>query len=199
MYYMQEIIDKITTEMMEYVCDNLCRYPKECSEDELIDVCSECKMGKFVCCLLNTVNTDVITSEKMKSKETKHIDDLDLTVRTYNCLKRVGIDTVDDLCKMTEIEVASIRNFSQKCVDEINLKLFNIGKALRIDRTEVSCMNEIGIGDKVIMNDRYFVADKNKNVEFTVRSDPFDLCGTVCVMLENYRGGYALDGLSKVI
>jgi hypothetical protein len=54
------------------------------------------------------------------------------------------------------------------------------------------------IGDKVIMNDRYRVADKNKGVEFVVRSEPFDICGTKCVLLENYRGGYALDRLTKV-
>lgn len=54
------------------------------------------------------------------------------------------------------------------------------------------------IGDKVVMNNKYRVSDKNKGVEFTVRSEPFDLCGTVCVMLENYRGGYALDGLTKI-
>jgi hypothetical protein len=54
------------------------------------------------------------------------------------------------------------------------------------------------IGDKVIMNNRYRVSDKNKGVVFTVRSEPFDICGTECVLLENYRGGYALDGLTKV-
>ncbi len=60
-------------------------------------------------------------------------------------------------------------------------------------------MSDIKIGDKVIMNDNYRVADKNKGIEFIVRSEPFDLCGTTCVMLENYRGGYALDGLTKIL
>ncbi|QHI73797.1 hypothetical protein [Aminipila terrae] len=58
--------------------------------------------------------------------------------------------------------------------------------------------NKISVGDKVVMNDNYRVSEKNKGIEFVVRSKPFDLCGTVCVMLENYRGGYALDGLTKV-
>lgn len=56
----------------------------------------------------------------------------------------------------------------------------------------------LSIGDKVIMNDKYRVSEKNKGVVFTVRSNSFDLCGTECVMLENYRGGYAADGLMKV-
>lgn len=51
------------------------------------------------------------------------------------------------------------------------------------------------IGDKVIMNNKYRVSDKNKGVVFTVRSQLFDICGTQCVLLENYRGGYAVDGL----
>ena len=59
-------------------------------------------------------------------------------------------------------------------------------------------MNNISIGDKVAMNNKYWVSEKNKGVEFTVRSEPFDLCGTECVLLENYRGGYAADGLTRV-
>lgn len=58
-------------------------------------------------------------------------------------------------------------------------------------------MSDIKVGDKVIMNDKYYVSEKNKGIEFIVRSESFDLCGTTCVMLENYRGGYALDGLTK--
>ena len=54
------------------------------------------------------------------------------------------------------------------------------------------------IGDKVIMNDKYRIADKNKDIIFTVRSEPFDICGTECVLLEGYRGGYAMDGLTVV-
>ena len=54
------------------------------------------------------------------------------------------------------------------------------------------------IGTNVIMNDKYYVSDKNKSIIFRVASEPFDLCGTICVMLDGYRGGYAMDGLSKV-
>lgn len=59
-------------------------------------------------------------------------------------------------------------------------------------------MSDLKIGDKVTMNDKYWVAEKNKGVKFTVKGNPFDLCGTECVMLENYRGGYAADGLTRV-
>lgn len=56
----------------------------------------------------------------------------------------------------------------------------------------------IKVGDKVVMNSNYYVSDKNKGVEWVVRSESFNICGTECVMLEGYRGGYALDGLTKV-
>lgn len=56
----------------------------------------------------------------------------------------------------------------------------------------------IKVGDKVVMNDKYYVSEKNRGVEFVVRSEEFNVSGTQCVMLEGYRGGYALDGLTKV-
>ena len=54
------------------------------------------------------------------------------------------------------------------------------------------------IGDKVIMNNRYCVCEKNKGKIFVVRSNPTDICGTKCVYLEGYRGCYAVDGLTIV-
>lgn len=54
------------------------------------------------------------------------------------------------------------------------------------------------IGDKVIMNDKYFVSEKNKGKVFTVRSEPWDCCGTMVVLLEGKGGGYAVDGLTVV-
>lgn len=50
-------VDKITTEMMEHICDNLCRFPREAEdEDQLVDICAECEMGRFVCDLCNLQN-----------------------------------------------------------------------------------------------------------------------------------------------
>lgn len=54
------------------------------------------------------------------------------------------------------------------------------------------------IGDKVIMNNNYRVAEKNRDKVFVVSSEPWNLCGTECVLLEDYRGGYAVDGLTVV-
>lgn len=53
-------------------------------------------------------------------------------------------------------------------------------------------------GDRVVMNDKYRVSESNKEKIFVVRSEPWDLCGTECVLLEGYRGGYAVDGLTLI-
>jgi DNA-directed RNA polymerase subunit alpha len=51
------------------------------------------------------------------------IEDLDLTVRSYNCLKREGINTVSQLIALTEDQLMNIRNFGSKSVDEVRDKL----------------------------------------------------------------------------
>ena len=52
----ESAMDSITTEMMEYICDNLCRFPKEMNQEEVDEHCCECKMGQYVCDILNTYN-----------------------------------------------------------------------------------------------------------------------------------------------
>jgi len=59
------------------------------------------------------------------------IDDLDLSVRPYNCLKRAGIHTVGDLIKKTEDEVVAVKNFGRKSLDEVKEKLAAHGLTLR--------------------------------------------------------------------
>ena len=54
------------------------------------------------------------------------------------------------------------------------------------------------IGDEVVMNDRCSVSERNKGRVWTVCSEPWDCCGTSVVLLEGFRGGYAVDGLDIV-
>lgn len=54
------------------------------------------------------------------------------------------------------------------------------------------------IGDKVIMNDKYRVSESKKGVIYEVRTEPREICGTICVFLKDYAGAYAADGLTKV-
>ena len=59
------------------------------------------------------------------------IEELDLSVRSYNCLKRAGIHTVDDLTKKTEDDMLKVRNLGKKSIDEVILKLESYGLKLK--------------------------------------------------------------------
>lgn len=67
-------MDGITTEMMEHICDNLCRHPDQLSAMELEDECAECKMSRFVCDILNQYNkvNDFANSQCAKLMEQMH-------------------------------------------------------------------------------------------------------------------------------
>lgn len=59
------------------------------------------------------------------------IDELDLSVRSFNCLKRAGINTVAQLCDKTREDMMKVRNLGQKSLDEVIAKLENMGLSLR--------------------------------------------------------------------
>lgn len=58
-------MDEITAEMMEHICDNLCKHPDHLSGEALEDKCAECKMGRFVCDILNQYNKCAKLLEQM--------------------------------------------------------------------------------------------------------------------------------------
>ena len=59
------------------------------------------------------------------------IEELDFTVRSYNCLKREGVTTVGELVERTEEDLLEIRNFGQKSIDEVKAKLEELGLGLK--------------------------------------------------------------------
>ena len=61
----------------------------------------------------------------------KTIEELDLAVRSYNCLKRADIQTVKDLTERTEADMMKVRNLGQKSLEEIKLKLADLGVGFR--------------------------------------------------------------------
>lgn len=79
-------------------------------------------------------NTEVIV-EKEESKKEKvlemTIEELDLSVRSYNCLKRAGINTVEDLISKSEEDMMKVRNLGRKSLEEVINKLSNLGLFLR--------------------------------------------------------------------
>ena len=59
------------------------------------------------------------------------IEELDLSVRSFNCLKRAGINTVEDLTTKTEEDMMKVRNLGKKSLDEVINKLHSFGLDLR--------------------------------------------------------------------
>ena len=59
------------------------------------------------------------------------IEELDLSVRSYNCLKRAGINSVAELCEKTDEEMIKVRNLGKKSLEEVKQKLAAIGLSLR--------------------------------------------------------------------
>ena len=59
------------------------------------------------------------------------VEDLDLSVRSFNCLKRAGINTVGDLAEKTEDDMMKVRNLGRKSLDEVIAKLTSLGLCLR--------------------------------------------------------------------
>ena len=61
------------------------------------------------------------------------IEELDLSVRSYNCLKRAGINTVQELTDKSEADMMRVRNLGRKSLEEVKNKLADLGLSLRQD------------------------------------------------------------------
>ena len=70
--------------------------------------------------------------EDMKEKALNMtLEEMELSVRSYNCLKRAGINTVKDLTKFSEEEMVKVRNLGKKSLDEVIYKLRGLGYELK--------------------------------------------------------------------
>lgn len=79
-------------------------------------------------------NTDVMVEKEETHKEKMlemTIEELDLSVRSYNCLKRAGINTVQELTNKTEADMMKVRNLGRKSLEEVKAKLADLGLSLR--------------------------------------------------------------------
>ena len=75
--------------------------------------------------------TEKVNDEKVLDRT---IEELDLSVRSYNCLKRAGINTVFDLTEKTESEMMKVRNLGRKSLEEVKVKLADLGLGLKNDK-----------------------------------------------------------------
>ena len=89
--------------------------------------------------LFTNLTEIAIATDVMKEVDTasddrvleRTIEELDLSVRSYNCLKRAGINTVHDLTEKSEAEMMKVRNLGRKSLEEVKLKLIDLGLGLK--------------------------------------------------------------------
>ncbi len=77
----------------------------------------------------------VIAAEEENSKDKvmeMNIDELELSVRSYNCLKRAGINTVEELCNRTPEDMMKVRNLGRKSLEEVVSKLEELGLSFNL-------------------------------------------------------------------
>ena len=77
-----------------------------------------------------TKHTQVMIEKEENKKEKvleMSIEDLELSVRSFNCLKRAGIATVEDLVNKSETDMMKVRNLGKKSLDEVTNKLHSLG------------------------------------------------------------------------
>lgn len=93
-------------------------------------------IGLFVELVENMSQMEILVSRE-EDKQTKvlemTIEDMDLSVRSYNCLKRAGISTVEDLIKKSESDLAKVKNLGKTSLTEVEAKLASYGLSLRND------------------------------------------------------------------
>ena len=83
-----------------------------------------------------TYSTEIMVEKDEKGKEKvleMTIEELDLSVRSFNCLKRAGINTVEDLINKTEDDMMKVRNLGRKSLEEVIGKLNALGFSLQSD------------------------------------------------------------------
>ena len=81
----------------------------------------------------NAINVDIMVEQDNNEKEKvleMNIDELELSVRSYNCLKRAGINTVEELCNRTPEDMMKVRNLGRKSLEEVLAKLKELGLEL---------------------------------------------------------------------
>lgn len=81
-------------------------------------------------------NAEIMVEKEDDQKEKvleMTIEELDLSVRAYNCLKRAGINTVQELTQKTEEDMMKVRNLGRKSLEEVKAKLAELGLSLRKD------------------------------------------------------------------
>ena len=89
---------------------------------KLFDIVSEMK---------DVISLEAQEDEAKTTAKVQSVEELDLSCRSYNCLKRMGIHTVQDLVKKSEDDLIKARNLGKKSIEEIKVKLEELGLCLK--------------------------------------------------------------------
>ena len=93
-------------------------------------------LNLFVNLSQEAMDAEIMVEKDDKGKEKAlemTIEELDLSVRSFNCLKRAGINTVEDLVNKSEDEMMKVRNLGRKSLEEVIAKLQSLGFDLTKD------------------------------------------------------------------
>ena len=119
-------IRKMRTRKRDIMCAPAIDYRKELSDNEVLR-----NQVNYLQSELDKIRN--ITPEQREEADKKRsvmetsIDELDLSVRSYNCCKRAGINTLGDLCGKTNTEMQRVRNMGKKSLQEIEKKMAEYG------------------------------------------------------------------------
>ena len=157
--------------------------------------------------LLLTANAKDKTWKGIEVKRGQLITSLqNLSVETGLTLQQLRT-AIKKLKSTGELTTKSTNKFT--LVRVVNWEQYQTSDKIVTSKTTCNATNEQQTSNNQITNEQQ---TNNKQITttkeskkviikeniFTVRSEPFDICGTECVLLENYRGGYAMDGLTVV-
>ncbi len=107
------------------------------SPDEAVSLAAKVlneHLNLFIDLSENAKNAEIMVEKEDDEKEKvleMSIDELELSVRSYNCLKRAGINTVEELTNRTPDDMMKVRNLGRKSLDEVLLKLNELGLELK--------------------------------------------------------------------
>ncbi len=107
--------------------------------EEAISLSAKILIEHFKLFMTLTDDADVGTIMKEKEEDKKEkvlemtIEELDLSVRSYNCLKRAGINTVQELAQRSMDDMMKVRNLGKKSLEEVERKLKELGLGLRLN------------------------------------------------------------------
>ena len=91
-------------------------------------------MSLFIDLSENAKSAEIMVETESDEKEKvleMNIDELELSVRSYNCLKRAGINTVEELANKSEDDMMKVRNLGKKSLEEVIQKLEELGLGLK--------------------------------------------------------------------